>query len=421
MRLLTKYSRLIIGITLTIFLVAILAFYFTLKYVQLEQMDADLKIEEEEINSYVKQFNAIPTPMSVNEQVIQFSSIAEPFKKREFKNIQVLEKDGERELYRQLTFGVNAGGKYYLVRVSKSLEVTENLVAATLIITAVTIICILIALVVINRVLLKKLWRPFYQTLDLVKDFKVGNKTSTKFPRTDTKEFSQMISTLDQTINQANTDYLTLKTFSENASHEIQTPLAVIRSKIDLLIQDEGLTERQDEILQTVSGSIQKLSRLNSSLLLLAKIENNQFTEVEPIDLKEKVAQKMSDFQELWQMKNISVDAQLLNAEVKMNKQLADILLNNLFSNATRHNSENGNIAITLQNDELTIKNSSNEPALDRNKIFQRFYKPTPTREHNGLGLSIIKQICETFQIKIEYQYLENQHGFKLNWNNIPS
>jgi signal transduction histidine kinase len=416
MKLFTRYSQIIIAVTISIFLVASIAFYFTLKNVQLQQTDSDLEIEEEEIRSYIHEFGHLPTMMHVEDQFTQFAPVAQRYVQRNFQKIEVREKDGNNEDYRQLIFGVEAQGKWYKVTVSKSMEETDQLIKATFGITAITICCILISLLLINRLVLKKLWHPFYRTLDVVKNFKVNKDDALEFPYTSTEEFSIMNKTLEQTTQQAKVDYLALKTFSENASHEIQTPIAIIRSKIDLLIQDPALTEKQDNILQSVSSAIQRLSRLNSSLLLLAKIENNQYAHAEKIDLKERAEKKIAAFQELWQMRNIAVNADLRHAYINMNKELADILLNNLFSNATRHNTENGKINILLREGQLTVSNTSNEPALDPDRLFQRFYKPSQTRQNNGLGLSIIKQICEAFGFVIVYERIHDLPSFTITW-----
>ncbi|MGB8194834.1 MAG: HAMP domain-containing sensor histidine kinase [Chitinophagaceae bacterium] len=417
MKLFTKYSRNIIAVTISIFLVASFAFYFTLKYVQLQQMDSDLEIEEEEIQLYIHKLGHLPTMMRVEDQFIQFTPVPERYTQRHFQKTEIHEKDGSDEDYRQLVFGVEAQGKWYKVTVSKSMEETDHLIKATFGITAITICCILISLLLINRFVLKKLWNPFYKALDVVKQFKVNQDDALEFPTTNTEEFSVMIRTLEDTTQQAKVDYLALKTFSENASHEIQTPIAIIRSKIDLLIQDEKLTEKQDNILQSVLSAIQRLSRLNSSLLLLARIENNQYADAERIDLQQRAEKKIAAFQELWQMKNIQVNADLRPAEISMNKELADILLNNLFSNATKHNVENGKIDISLREGRLTVSNTSDEPPLDPARIFQRFYKPTQTKQNNGLGLSIIRQICEAFGLAVEYQRINDLHSFTISWN----
>jgi signal transduction histidine kinase len=207
-----------------------------------------------------------------------------------------------------------------------------------------------------------------------------------------------------------------LKLFSENASHEIQTPLAIIRSKLDLLIQDEGLTEKQSDLLQGAFSSVSKLSRIQQSLLLLTKIDNKQFAGNSQIIMTQEVRNKIEEFRELWANKGIVVSEEIQESEIHCNKELLEILLNNLFSNATRHNVANGLIKIKLEEREFQLSNTGPAEALDVNRLFRRFYKGNMHGDNNGLGLSIVKEICDVSSILMTYDYLDNMHCFKLEW-----
>jgi signal transduction histidine kinase len=236
-----------------------------------------------------------------------------------------------------------------------------------------------------------------------------------------------MNSTLTEATTQARNEYIALKEFTENASHEMQTPLAVIQSKLDILIQDEDLTEKQSQTLQSTYKAIQKLSKLNQSLLLLAKIENRQYDKIESINLKSKLNEKTEEFKELWQSQNVALSIHLEDVFVDMNTELADILLNNLLSNATRHNYYGGKINIELNNSQLLISNTGKTICLDKGLLFTRFYKPNESNEYNGLGLSIIKQICEASGLAVNYYFTDQLHHFQIKLNqkkskhNIPS
>jgi signal transduction histidine kinase len=416
-KLFAKYSRINILVTIAIFLIAIVAFYFTLNYVQIDQVDDDLTIEEEEILLYAKQYDQLPKTFSVEDQLIEFASVGEPFKQRYFNRARLKDANGDNEEFRQLIFGVQAGGQWYKVTVSKSLEDTNHLIQSILWITSATILLILIGYLIINHFVLKRLWQPFYNTLSIIKEFKINEEQELSFPSTSTEEFEFMIKTLEGTTKQAKLDYLSLKTFSENASHEIQTPIAIIQSKLDLLIQDEAITEKQSKILQAVYDAIQRLNRLNTSLLLLAKIENKQYAAIQKINLKKKTKEKIADFNELWQANQLEVSYSLKDSIILMNNELADILINNLLSNATKHNYNGGKIIISLTEYHLIITNTSNEPLLNEEKIFQRFYKPSQNKENNGLGLSIIKQICDASDMIATYYFNEQKHNFKIQWN----
>jgi signal transduction histidine kinase len=416
-KLFTKYNRINLLATIVIFLFASITFYIAIRYILIDQVDQDLSIEQHEIETYVKEHNVLPEPIPVKDQKITYATATGVLKKRKFKTIALADGDNkEKNAYRTLEFGITANGKIYGVSVSKSLAGTDDLITSILLISSLTILAMLIVSLLINRVLLKRLWKPFYDTLNTMKKFKLDKRQTLDFTSSGVEEFAFMNETLRRATGQAQRDYLLLKEFTENASHEMQTPLAIIRSKLDLLIQD--LSEKQSHNVQPVYEAIDKLSRLTQSLLFLAKIENNQFSQTSSIDLKEKIEQKIQAFNELWQNKNISVFTSLDPLLVNMNNELVDTLLNNLFSNATRHNFSGGSIAVNLSTKHLAISNTSSEKELDSQLIFSRFYKQSDAKGTNGLGLSIIKQICDASGFVIHYSYCDKQHSFTVQWHN---
>ena len=419
MKLFTKYNRINVLVTVAIFLLASVAFFFLLKYIIIDQVDEDLKIEQNEIETSVRTFNKLPAIIPVHDQYTTYRLIDAPSaSKKKFATIKKYDKH-EREdiLVRQIIFNINVEGQWYLVTVSKSLEATEDLIQSVIVITICTVLLILIATLFINRIVLRRLWQPFYDTLRRVSDFKLGNQQQLHFSVTNIEEFDVMNETLQQSIGKAEQDYLLLREFTENASHELQTPLAIIRSKLDVLIQDENLSQRQSDAVQGAYDAIQRLTRINQSLLLLAKIENRQFAETATIDLRETVEQKLKQFQELWQSKEISVTSDLQQASIISNPMLADILFNNLLSNAIKHNIEKGSIHIRLLQGSFEIENTGQIHSLDTTRLFGRFYKSNTANENQGLGLSIIKQICEVSSYTIEYSFEpKNMHCFTIKW-----
>ena len=413
MKLFTKYTRVNLLATIIIFLLSVIAFYFAIRFIVIEQVDSDLKIEEREIETYVKEHNALPEPIPVKDQKISYAPSGDHSHKKRFTTIAI---KGERDSFRILQFGITVNEKNYIATVAKSLEGTDDLANSILLISLATILLIMGTSLIINRVLLKRLWKPFYSSMDVLKNFRVDKKQSLNFPSTQIDEFTFMNQTIQKTTNQAQQEYSLLKEFTENASHEMQTPLAIIRSKLDLLIQDENLSEGQSKTMQSAYSAIEKLSRLNHSLLLLAKIENNQFTETTNINLKQKLEEKLDAFHELWQNQGISVSSSLEDATVSLNNELTDILLNNLLSNATRHNFSNGCIKIVLKEKTLEISNSSKEKELNSQQMFLRFFSQDKKSRYNGLGLSIIKQICDVSGFSIRYLFTGNEHRFILSW-----
>ena len=417
MKLFVKYNRINLLATIIIFLFASLAFYLALRYILMRQVDEDLRIEQHEIETYVKEHNSLPELIPVKDQKITYTVTQGFFKRRKFSTTELYDSfEHEKDPHRVLLFDIKANGKLFAVTVAKSLERTDVLIHSILLISFSTILLILAATFIINRILLKRLWKPFYSALNVLKSFKLDKSRPLEFPLTNIDEFAFMNQTLKTTTSQAMKDYSLLKEFTENASHEMQTPLAIIRSKLDLFIQNENLSEDQSRTMQSAYLAVEKLTRLNQSLLLLAKIENNQYAETTTVDIKQKIGEKTEAFHELWQSQDISVNTSLAAATVNMNKELADILLNNLLSNATRHNYSGGFIQIELRSDQLKITNSSRQSQLDQEHLFSRFSKQINSRQQNGLGLSIIKQICDASDFSINYAFGDGKHSFIISW-----
>ncbi len=248
-----------------------------------------------------------------------------------------------------------------MFRVSKSLEGTEHLNRSIIIISLLTIIAILLVSLLINRWQLGDCGNPFIIRFQAWKNSGWVKKAIPHFENSSITEFNFLNSTISQFIRDADKEYFLLKEFTENASHELQTPLAIVRSSLDVMMQDEKLSESQSNSLQAAYSAIQKMSRLNQSLLLLNKIENKQFSNINTFDLKKLVQEKMSDWQELWQGRSLNISSSLESATVSMNEQLAEMMISNLFSNAARHTPEHGHIQIRLAADIFEISNTAAE------------------------------------------------------------
>jgi signal transduction histidine kinase len=417
MKLFTKYSRINLLTTVLIFLLASLSYYFLLRYVLINQVDKDLRIEEDEIQTYVSRNGKLPEVIEIKEQPITYLPV-QGEGERHFENSRTPHTGkSKHDHFRQLLFYIKVKEQWYEVNVGKSLAGTDEITRSIILITILTIVLILSVSLLLNRLILRKLWQPFYNTLQRVQHFELG-KPQLPLNIEPVDEFNLLNTTLQQALGKAEQDYLLLKQFTENASHEMQTPLAIIRSKLDLLIQDEDLTEPQSQTLQGAYNAIQRLSHLNQSLLLLAKIENRQFIDTLPVHLTRKIEEKIFQFKELWESKHLLVTTHLEEVVVTMNAELADLLLNNLFSNVNRHSTPHGQIGITLNQQQLVISNTGAPEALPQTDLFTRFFKQGATGESNGLGLSIIQQICHASGYRVSYQFHHNQHHFTIHFYN---
>ena len=248
--------------------------------------------------------------------------------------------------------------------------------------------------------------------LEAIEHFKLENGVCPQLAESDTKEFARLNTALQRLMTNSLNSYRLQKEFTENASHELQTPLAVFQSKLDLLLQQPELTERQAAIIQDLYQMNSRLARLNRNLLLLAKMENNQFSRTESVDvitvIKELQPYLESLSGELVLKQNFSADS----LPIKANHSLLESMVNNLVVNAVRHNKTGGEITVSLSDDRLTISNTSDDAALDADQIFNRFYRPSEKTTGNGLGLSIVKAVCDYHGWKISYAYTNGKHEF---------
>jgi len=413
MKLQTKYNRATITATIAVLLIASLVYYFFVRFALIDQVDEALRVEEVEIYHLIKLYDTLPAETHFRDQRIEFTATQGP-EKRKFISKKVFNPlENEMENSRQLVFPVRVKGKQYNAIVTKSQAEAEHLLLLILAITTVVILLLLAFLFILNRILLKKIWRPFHSTLSAMKEFNLSNPTPIVLETSNIDEFNALNAAWTQMTKKITQDYESLKTFADNASHEMQTPLAVINSKLDLLIQDHQLTEKNMHHVQAMYHAVDKLTKLNQSLLLITKIENNQFREKHKINISAVMKERLSQLEELIQSKQLSVKMDLKENTVLMHPMLADILINNLLVNAIRHNNNNGIIIVDTHPGSIKISNSGEATVLDPKLIFNRFEKSSAS-DGMGLGLAIIKQICDTYHFTIHYSFDKSLHTFEV-------
>lgn len=417
MRLLSKYNQANVLATIVVLILSAVIYYFFIDAALIHQLDKSLKVEEKEINDFIKENNQLPEP-TVNKDEQELYFLTEIPVKRSFRSVELPNKKlGDYKLYRQLEFPVTINGKWYKADVRKSQEETEDLVQLILLITLVVVLILLIVLFIINRYVLNNLWKPFQTTLEQIKQFNLSGKEEVHLENTRINEFAELNEAVSIMTKRVSKDYNEIKSFTENASHEIQTPLAIIISRLELLSQSENLKEEQMNIIQSISATTNRLSKLNQSLILLSKIENQQFRENEKINFTSIIHQHLSNYEELLQAKNIALVIQLEeNVSIMMNETLAEILIINLLTNAIKHNLDNGSIIIELTHTFLKVANTGKPPATDPSVYFERFKKDSVSNDSLGLGLSIVKKICDAYSFDITYHFVNNQHQLTIHF-----
>jgi signal transduction histidine kinase len=269
----------------------------------------------------------------------------------------------------------------------------------------------------VSRIILS----PFKKTLKAMEQFTLRHKEKIQLPSTNTREFIELNRFVKEMTDKAIDEYISLKEFTENASHELQTPVSVMKMKLDLLAES-ALTDEQALLITGAQESLEKLSRINSSLVLLTRLENHAFSAVESIRFCELINQTLDSYKELMEMKSLSITKKVAKSVyVTGNSSLGQLLLNNLMSNAIRHNIKNGSIDVLLTHNELVIKNTGVEPNSPTAELFQRFKKDNQSSQSIGIGLAIVKQICEIHKFDIRYIYENGWHILTIGFKEIAA
>jgi signal transduction histidine kinase len=308
--------------------------------------------------------------------------------------------------YRQLAHVVSVHGIPYQVIIRKSKLQQSALVTNVSRLMFFVFTGLIGITMLFNWYISKGLWKPFQRSLDKIGTAELQKMEAVNFDReTSVKEFDELNSALNMMADKIYNDYVTMKEFTEDAAHEMQTPLAVAQSKLELLLQDAQLRDEQVAAIFEASTAIKRLARLNQSLLLLAKIENNQYETTETISLNQVTENYIRLFEEIIRDKNVSVETEFLAPfDVKMHVLLAESLVSNLVGNAVKYNYPGGRISISISANRYRISNTSHLPAIESSLLFKRFKKVRSEDDNsNGLGLAIVKKIVDRHQLQIAY------------------
>jgi signal transduction histidine kinase len=413
MRLLQKTNRTYFLISGTAFIIAGVIFYFVISFFFKDQLNEKLRRDIRHITRSIKTDGIIPEYYPFIE-IREVSGLPE----RSFKIIDTLiaDKFQRRAMaFRQISLISNINGKEYFIAARDTLLEEDDLLEVITVVTCSVFILLLVSLYFINRKLSLKIWQPFYKTLDELKEFshdKPGFRLSSD---SQLYEFTELIKTLEKLTQKVNSDYQTLKRFTEDASHEIQTPLAVIQSKLETLMQYPGLKKEQAELINSAYVYTLRISKLTQTLLLLTKIANDQFPGKQAINMSELLEEKIIMFEDQISEKSLTINKNIKSeCNTETNFFLAESLIMNLLGNAVKHNISGGTINIRLEKDHFEISNSGTKLEVTASKLFDRFYKADKSSDSPGLGLSIVSEICRLNKWEINYVYEDELHKVKV-------
>ena len=307
--------------------------------------------------------------------------------------------------------------QYYELAVYTPTIEKEDLLEAIFGWLAVLYALLLLTVIFINVWVFNRSLNPLYVLLDWVDGYQLGTANPPLDNKTNIREFKKLNEALIRHINRSEKTYNDQKLFIGNASHEMQTPLAICINRSEWLINRPDLSKEQLEELLKIKQTLNYLVKLNKSLLFLSKIENRQFQETTLINMNELIKEHLIDYEEIYEYKKIKVSVvETSQVELRMNETLAISLVTNLLRNAFVHSAEEGIISIAIQPNQIVFSNRAKEGPLDKGKVFQRFYQQKKKEGSTGLGLVIIRSICETYDVSIDYEYHDDFHSFILSW-----
>ncbi len=407
MKLLTRISGYYILFTVLLFITGIVVFPFLLKDIFYRQIEENLRLEKLLIQETINNTDTLPDFHSVFGHTIEVTLIPRVGKRVEyFSDTLAYDRDAEGFVRcRHLAVRDNdQTGRGYSIHIYKSLEETRKMILEILIVTSVIFFLLLLALVLVNYIVARRAWVPFYRTLRNLGSYDINKDIPLALAPSGILEFRRLNEALQRMSDKIRKDFLNLKEFNENAAHELQTPLSVIRTKLDLLVQDVNLTGDQLKLIGTVYDSVTRMSKMIQGLLLISKIDNNQFTQEEEILLGPLFDRGLQHMAEFISHRELSVSKDYQSEKrVRMDPALAEILAGNLISNAIRHNVDKGSVSIRITSSCLEISNTGLPMKIDPESLFERFRKGGRHSDSIGLGLAIVRTIVDHYGMKVNY------------------
>ncbi len=382
--------------SIAVLLIATPVLYVVINNIIINRVDETLQIHKKEIE---ERLELLPTEADVRQwEDLDGEIVVTPHEGPAVEESIVTIDD-----YRVLSGTVEIKGKLYNISAKISLVESDDLIKALVGTQVLLLITLITGMLVINWWNSRTAWKPFYDSLNKLKSFRIEENHGITLSPSTISEFNDLNAAIEQLTQRSRQVFVSQREFTENAAHEMQTPLAIFQAKLDILLQT-GPTLEQAPLLDSLFDATQRLSKLNKGLLLLAKIENGQFYDVEEVDL----------YATTKRLTEIKVSGG--RHSVKMNPVLLDILLSNLISNANRYASDPSLIQIFIDEAAWTIKNPGSPLTIPTQKIFDRFQKGNTNKDSLGLGLAIAKRICDTSGVLISYEFDNSIHSFNLRF-----
>lgn len=423
MRLLQVNLRGLLLYSVILLLVSIPVSLFSIQAILAEEVDESIASQADQFITHIKNFeylDDLETDLKVLDKLSNNIHIKPSDGRVTDKSYHTLVMydsiENEEKPYRQLITNVIVKGKPYTLTVQMSLVDNDDLIFAIGLVQITVSILLVAGLVFLNRSLSKRLWQPFYKTLDQLKAYELDKSESIAIEKSNIIEFNDLNKTVGHLTERNRKVFLSQKEFIENASHEIQTPIAIFQSKLDTLMQSPHLSQADAETIMELESTAQRMARLNKNLLLLSKIDNEQFLVTEPIDVSVIVSSQINILDQMALMENITITSDLSSLRINANKTLIEVLVSNLLHNAIRYGAKNEPVLVKLNQRCLSISNKGTAIKMSIEQMTQRFSKESTHPNSTGLGLAIVKEICDSCNYRLEYSFVDSTHYFSINF-----
>ncbi len=327
-----------------------------------------------------------------------------------------IQEKGETEPARILTtIFKNKDDVYYELTVSTPSIEKADLRESILRLIVGLYIILLLTIILINIWVFRKSMKPLYVLLNWMDNYRLNKKNAPLKNKTNVTEFKKLNDTVMRYAARSEEMFEQQKQFIGNASHEMQTPLAICQNRLEMLMEDDSLSEENLEELLKTHQTLDHVAKLNKSLLLLTKIDNSQFSDTKMVDLNQTLKRYLEDYKEVYGYRHIGLVMEENGSfQTDMNESLATVLMTNLLKNAYIHNVEGGHIHILITSHLITFSNSGVSTPLDGSRIFERFYQGSKKEGSTGLGLAIAHSICKQYGLQLSYSFENGDHCFTI-------
>lgn len=406
MRLLNR-SLLHLSMVLLLVLAAwAVAFFFVVRHAVVDSIDEGLEDQEEIIRYRLQQDSTLLHVHDLGLHGFAIEPAAAKTRTVYRDTLLYVPSEGKVEPVRLMTKVFKHKGEFYRMQVYTSTVEEDDLVEDILIALIGLYFTLLLTIIIVNNVVLRRVWRPFHAILAQLKTFRLGSGRALADVPTAISEFKELKTAANALVHHATDTYENQRAFTENAAHELQTPLAIAINKLELWAEQQASEEERMVVVGEVMALLERLTRINRSLLLLARIENKQFHEARDVSFAALAREVADEFSDLAAHRQVGIALEVEgDLALRMDPALARILVTNLVKNAIVHNRAEGSVTVRVAPDRLIVRNTGADRPLDAARIFDRFHKETTAHAGTGIGLAIAKAITEMHGLHIAYRY----------------